>query len=127
MCMATCILLLYADNLYIVYTVHRLSLFRLSEVRPPRYTGHLVWHRLLTRSCTKLALKCGHSLFCILASTGCPKLGIFIFITAIIMMCGLAHQIGLHFRTVKLVINRFEQECMKRSMRLPRTFRPFYI
>ncbi len=25
--------------------------------------------------CTKLALNCGHSLFPILASTGCPKLG----------------------------------------------------
>ncbi len=27
--------------------IHRLSLFRLSEVQPPRYTGHLVWHGLL--------------------------------------------------------------------------------
>ncbi len=25
----------------------RLSLFRLSEVRPPRYTGHLAWHGML--------------------------------------------------------------------------------
>ncbi len=25
----------------------RLSLFRLSKVRPPRYTGHLVWHGML--------------------------------------------------------------------------------
>ncbi len=30
---------------YRVYS--RLSLFRLSEVRPPRYTGHLAWHGML--------------------------------------------------------------------------------
>ncbi len=30
-----------------VYIYSRLSLFRLSEVQPPRYTGHLVWYGLL--------------------------------------------------------------------------------
>ncbi len=29
------------------YMYSRLSLFRLSEMRPPRYTGHLVWHGML--------------------------------------------------------------------------------
>ena len=40
------------------------SLFWLSEVWPPRYTGHLVWHGLLARLdvySTKLALNCSHS------------------------------------------------------------------
>ena len=48
----------------------RLSLFRLSEVRPPRYTGHLAWHGMLAIYvyCTKLTLKYGHSLFCLPAS-----------------------------------------------------------
>ncbi len=32
-----------------VSTVDRLSLFRLSEIRPPRYIGHLVCHELLAR------------------------------------------------------------------------------
>ncbi len=30
-------------------TYSRLSLFRLSEVRSPRYTGNLVWHGMLAR------------------------------------------------------------------------------
>ena len=30
-----------------ICTYSRLSLFRLSEVRPPRYTGHLAWHGML--------------------------------------------------------------------------------
>ncbi len=39
---------------YIVYKsllmlYSRLSLYSGSEVRPPRYTGHLVWHGLLAR------------------------------------------------------------------------------
>ncbi len=31
----------------LLYVYSRLSLFRLSEMRPPRYTGHLVWHGML--------------------------------------------------------------------------------
>ena len=47
---------------------HRLSLFWLSEVRPPQYTRHLVWHGLLAIVVytTTLVLKC------IPASSGCP-------------------------------------------------------
>ncbi len=30
-----------------MYEYSRLSLFRLSEVRSPRYTGHLAWHGML--------------------------------------------------------------------------------
>ena len=50
----------------------RLSLFRLSKVRPPRYTGHLAWHGMLAImfNCTKLTLKYGHSLFRLPASAG---------------------------------------------------------
>ena len=35
------------------------KLFRPSEVRPPRYTGHLVWHGLLARCLlyTKLEMR----------------------------------------------------------------------
>ena len=40
---------------------NKLLLFRLSEVRPPRYILAIWFHGLL--ACTKLALKCGHSLF----------------------------------------------------------------
>ena len=56
----------------------------LSDVRPPRYTGHLVWHRLLaiyrcllhkTRpEMRPLAIPY------ILASTGFPKLGILLWL-----------------------------------------------
>ena len=31
----------------IIYIYSRLSLFRLTEVRSPRYTGHLAWHGML--------------------------------------------------------------------------------
>ncbi len=54
----------------------RLSLVRLSEVRPPRYTGHLAWHGMLAICLLhKTQLKYGHSLFRIPASAGCPKQG----------------------------------------------------
>ena len=53
----------------VIHHNSRLSLL-LSEVGPPRYTGHLVWHGLLAR-----CLLHDHSLFRILASAGCPKLG----------------------------------------------------
>ncbi len=40
---ASPILLFYTG----IWGYSRLSLFRLSEVRPPQYTGHLAWHGML--------------------------------------------------------------------------------
>ncbi len=64
-------------NIVVIIVMYsRLSLFWLSEVRSPRYTGHLVWHGLLARCLLhKTHPEYDHSLFCILASAGCPKLG----------------------------------------------------
>ncbi len=53
------------------YVYSRLSLFRLSEVRPPRYTGHLAWHGMLAMC----LLHKTHPEVRIPASAGCPKQG----------------------------------------------------
>ncbi len=75
----------------------RLSLFRLSEVRPPRYTGHLAWHGVLAIVyCTKLTLRYGHSLFRLPASAGCPKQGNFMYITAGYDVLGVVLQIKIN-------------------------------
>ncbi len=59
---------------YLLTLYSRLSLFRLSEMRPPRYIGHLVWHGMLAICfLQKLDLKYGHSLFRLPASADCPK------------------------------------------------------
>ena len=60
------------------YNYSRLSLFRLSEVRPPRYTGHLAWHGMLAiyllhkthPEVRPLAIPLTGA-----ASAGCPKQG----------------------------------------------------
>ncbi len=51
----------------------RLSLFRLSEVRPPRYTGHLAWHGMLA-ICLLHKTQPEVRPLAIPASAGCPKL-----------------------------------------------------